>query len=78
MLRQILLPHFIDIVLDVFPIFKQLQYRYLSPTLPQHIPRYNYDIISQSSSIHRLLFASFRMDVDWLVLVYQGPIEADF
>ena len=29
MLRQILLPHFIDIVLDVFPIFKQLQYRYL-------------------------------------------------
>ena len=44
----------------------------------QHIPQYNYGIISQSSSIHYLLFTSFRMDGDWLVLVYQRRIEADF
>ena len=29
-------------------------------------------------AINRLLFTSFRMDGDWIVLVYQGRNEADF
>ena len=73
LLRHILLPHFIDIH----------GFRCLSTLQTATIPLFESDSPRNISldtimAINLLLFTSYQMDGDWLVLVYQGRIEAEF